>query len=65
MKGISKYRDDKSLYTDIDSLTNEEKDLLIHAARYELIEGMLSTKEIKPHEELTRAEAAVALMRVY
>ena len=65
MKEISQYRDDKSLYTDIDSLTKEEKELLIHAARYELIEGMLSTKEIKPHEELTRAEAAVALMRVY
>lgn len=65
MKGISRYRDNKSLYTDIDSLTNEEKDLLIHAARYELIEGMLSTNEIKPHEQLTRAEAAVALMRVY
>ena len=65
MKGISQYRDSESLYTDINSLTNEEKDLLVHAARYELIEGMLSTKEIKPHEKLTRAEAAVALMRVY
>ncbi|MBO5179238.1 MAG: S-layer homology domain-containing protein [Clostridia bacterium] len=65
MKGISQYRDERSLYTDINSLTNEEKDLLVHAARYELIEGMLSTNEIKPHEELTRAEAAVALMRVY
>lgn len=65
MKGISRYIDERSLYTDIDSLTNEEKDLLVHAARYELIEGMLSTNEIKPHEELTRAEAAVALMRVY
>lgn len=66
MKGISQYRDaDVSLYTDINSLTKDERDLLVHAARYELIEGMLSTKEIKPHEELTRAEAAVALMRVY
>lgn len=66
MKGISQYRDaDISLYTDINSLTKDERDLLVHAARYELIEGMLSTKEIKPHEELTRAEAAVALMRVY
>ncbi|MBR4110249.1 MAG: S-layer homology domain-containing protein [Clostridia bacterium] len=65
MKGISQYRDERSLYTDINSLTNEEKDLLVHAARYELIEGMLSTNEIKPYEELTRAEAAVALMRVY
>lgn len=65
MKGIYQYRDNKSLYTDIDSLTNEERELLTHAARYELIEGMLDTKEIKPHEELTRAEAAVALMRVY
>lgn len=65
MKGISQYRDERSLYKDIDSLTKEEKDLLIHAARYELIEGMLSTDEIKPREELTRAEAAVALMRIY
>lgn len=66
MKGISQYREaDISLYTDIDSLTNEEKDLLVHAARYELIEDMLKITEIKPYEKLTRAEAAVALMRVY
>ncbi len=66
MKGISQYREaDISLYTDIDSLTNEEKELLVHAARYELIEDMLEITEIKPNENLTRAEAAVALMRVY
>lgn len=66
MKGISQYRDaDISLYTDIDSLTKEERDLLVHAARYELIENMLEITEIKPNENLTRAEAAVALMRVY
>lgn len=66
MKGISQYREsDISFYTDIDSLTNEEKEMLLHAARYELIDGMLETTEIKPDSKLTRAEAAVAIMRIY
>lgn len=66
MKGISQYREaNLPNYTDIDNLTTEEKDLLLHAARYELIDGMLEETEIKPNANLTRAEAAVALMRVY
>lgn len=66
MKGISQYRDaELPNYTDIDNLTEEEKELLLHAARYELISGMFNTNTIRPYGNLTRADAAVAIMRVY
>lgn len=71
MKGISQYRDaELPNYTDIDNLTEEEKELLLHAAKYELISGMFDKDEngkytIKPYDNLTRGEAAVAIMRIY
>lgn len=66
MKGVSQYRDAKlPNYTDIDSLTEEEKELLLHAARYELLEGMFETDTIRPNDNLTRGDAAIAIMRIY
>lgn len=66
MKGISQYRDaELPNYTDIDTLTEEEKELLLHAARYELIAGMFDTLTIRPYDNLTRGDAAMAIMRVY
>ena len=67
MKDIPQYREvNMNVYTDIDEIKDiTEKELVIHARRYELIEGMIEAKEIKPNENLTRAEAAVALMRIY
>lgn len=68
MKGIPQYREGVlPNYTDIDNLSEEEKGYLLHAAKYELIEGMLNSdfKEIKPFSYLTRAEAARAIVRVY
>lgn len=66
MKGISQYRDaELPNYIDIESLTEEEKELLLHAARYELIPGMFDTNELKPNDNLTRAEATRAIMRIY
>ena len=66
MKGISQYRDaELPNYTDIETLTEEEKELLLHAARYELIEGMFDSDTIRPYDNLTRGDAAMAIMRVY
>lgn len=65
MKGIQQNRDGKLQYTDIDKLTEEEKALLLHAAKYTLIRDMLETTTFKPAQNLTRAEATVAIMRIY
>ncbi len=66
MKGISQYRDaELPNYTDIETLTEEEKELLLHAARYELIEGMFDSDTIRPYDNLTRGDAAMAIMRIY
>ena len=66
MKGISQYRDaELPAYTDINDLTEEEKDLLLHAARYELISDMFETNTIRPYDNLTRGEAVMAIMRIY
>lgn len=71
MKGVSQYTDATlPAYTDVDTLTEEEKGLLLHAARYELIAGMFDKDSkgeytIRPYEYLTRADAAVAIMRIY
>lgn len=65
MKGIQQNRDGKLQYTDIDKLTEEEKALLLHAAKYTLIRDMLETTTFKPDQNLTRAEATVAIMRIY
>ncbi len=66
MKGISQYREaNLPNYTDIENLTTEEKDMLLHAAKYELIPDMFRTMTIRPYDNLTRAEAVMAIMRVY
>ncbi len=59
--------EDKLKYTDIGFLTKEERELVLHAAQYELLEGMKESTdtELHPHTNLTRGEAAVAIMRVY
>ncbi len=59
--------EDKLKYTDIGFLSKEERELVLHAAQYELLEGMKESKETKlnPHANLTRGEAARAIMRVY
>ena len=68
MKGIPQYRDSElPAYEDISTLTEEEKEYLLHACRYELLEGMLDSgvTEIRPFEYITRGEAARAIIRVY
>ena len=71
MKGISQYRDaELPNYTDIETLTEEEKELLLHAAKYELVSGMYEKDEngeysIRPYDNLTRGDAAIAIMRIY
>lgn len=66
MKGVSKYTDDQLPdYEDIASLTEEEKGYVLHAAKYELIENMLKSKKLEPFSNITRAEAARAIIRVY
>ena len=59
--------EDKLKYTDIGFLTKEERELVLHAAQYELLEGMKESTDTKlnPHANLTRGEAAIAIMRVY
>ena len=54
-------------YTDLKSLTDDEKALVLHAAKYDLLPGMKdgTSKTFEPKKNLTRAEAAYALMRVY
>lgn len=67
MKGIPQTQIGKLSYTDIDNLTQDEKDLILHAAQYDLLEGMKdgSAKLLEPNKNLTRGEAAAALMRIY
>lgn len=67
MKGISQSQLGSLIYTDIDDLTEEEKGLLLHAASYDLLEGMNdgSMKEFEPTKNITRAETARALVRIY
>lgn len=67
MKGIAQSQLGSLIYTDIDELTKEEKELLLHAASYDLLEGMKdgSMKEFEPNKNITRAETARALVRVY
>lgn len=67
MKGIPQNQLGKLVYTDIDGLTQDEKDLVLHAAQYDLLEGMKdgSIKLLEPNKNLTRGEAAAALMRIY
>lgn len=67
MKGIPQNQIGSLVYTDIKNLTEDEKDLLLHAAKYDLLKGMkdgLNTK-FEPNKNLTRGEAAAALMRIY
>ena len=54
-------------YTDINYLTEEERDLILHAVKYDLLEGMKdgTSKFFEPNKKLTRGEAAAALMRIY
>ncbi|MBQ9314548.1 MAG: S-layer homology domain-containing protein [Clostridia bacterium] len=67
MKGIPQSQLGHLIYTDIDGLTKEEKGLLLHAASYDLLEGMKdgTMKEIEPNKNITRAETARALVRIY
>ena len=76
MKGVSQYRDaELPNYTDIENLTEEEKELVLHACRYELLSDLFDTKSgtnrsqsvltLRPYENLTRGDAAMAIMRVY
>lgn len=67
MKGIPQNQLGHLVYTDIDGLTEEEKKLLLHAASYDLLEGMKdgTIKQIEPDKNITRAETARALIRIY
>lgn len=67
MKGIPQNQLGHLIYTDIDGLTEEEKSLLLHAASYDLLEGMKdgSMTEFEPTKNITRAETARALVRIY
>lgn len=65
MKGVEQNRQGHLQYTDINLLTEEEKALLLHAAKYELMNNMLEETTFEPNKNLTRAEATVAMMRIY
>ena len=67
MKNIPQNQIGHLVYTDIDDLTDDERDLLLHAAKYDLLEGMKdgTSKLFEPNKNLTRGEAAAALMRIY
>lgn len=67
MKGIPQSQLGHLIYTDIDELTEEEKGLLLHAASYDLLEGMKdnSINKFEPKKNITRAETARALVRIY
>ena len=67
MKGIPQNQIGSLVYTDIKRLTDEEKDLILHAAKYDLLEGMKDGTNtlFEPSKNLTRGEAAAALMRIY
>lgn len=67
MKGIPQVQIGTLKYTDLNKLTQDEKDLVLHAAHYDLLEGMKDGTEtlLRPNQYLTRGEAAAALMRIY
>lgn len=67
MKGISKNQLGHLIYTDIDGLTEEEKELLLHASSYDLLAGMKdgSMTKFEPNKDITRGEIARALVRIY
>jgi len=65
MKGIDLFTDANLSYTDISDLTEKERELLLHACKYELLDGMTETDEIRPHDNLTRGEAVRAILRIY
>ena len=67
MKGIEKNQLGHLIFTDIDGLTTEERELLLHAASYDLLEGMKdgTMKEFGPNKNITRGETARALVRIY
>lgn len=67
MKGIPQTQIGTLKYTDLNKLTQDEKDLVLHAADYDLLEGMKDGTEtlLYPNKYLTRGEAAAALMRIY
>ncbi len=70
MKGIPQHRDGiLPNYTDISMLSEQDKEYLLHAAKYDLIEGMFEKDgtelKIYPYDNITRAAAARAILRVY
>lgn len=67
MKGIPQNQLGHLIFSDIDGLTDEEKGLLLHAASYDLLEGMKdgSMEKFEPSKNITRAETARALVRIY
>lgn len=67
MKGIEQNRLGHLIFTDIDGLTTEERELLLHAASYDLLEGMKdgTMKKFEPTKNITRGETARALVRIY
>ena len=70
MKTIPQYVDGiLPNYTDISNLSEEDRAYLLHAAKYDLLEDMLKKDggelKIYPDKNITRAEAARAVLRVY
>lgn len=67
MKGIPPIQVGTLRFDDIGDLSQEEKDYILHATGYDLLEGMRDGKDLKlfPQRFLTRGEAAAAIMRVY
>lgn len=67
MKGIPQTQIGTIGYTDIGDLTPDERAFVLHAAQYDLLEGMKegSMEKLEPDKNLTRGEAAMALMRIY
>ncbi len=67
MKGIPQTQIGTLKYTDLNRLSQDERDLVLHAADYDLLEGMKDGTEtlLYPDKYLTRGEAAAALMRIY
>lgn len=67
MKGIPQTQIGTLKYTDLNRLSQDERDLVLHAADYDLLEGMKDGTEtlLRPNQNLTRGEAAAALMRIY
>ena len=67
MKGIEQNQLGHLIFKDIDGLTTEERELLLHAASYDLLEGMKdgTMKKFEPTKNITRGETARALVRIY